>query len=164
MSQFGHLIPQGGGDVIPLVRSSLTIGRRESCDICLRFPNVSGTHCKLDFTNGCWMAEDLGSKNGIKVNGDRVQKRILHPGDILSVGKHDYVIQYNLSASQEVLDRMSEEMDGIISQPLMEKAGLVRPPRESSPRESSPRTPAKPGSGRLNLPPLVRDDDFEDDD
>ena len=31
----GELIPVGGGDNIPLLRSPLTIGRRESCDVCL---------------------------------------------------------------------------------------------------------------------------------
>ncbi|MSU77322.1 MAG: FHA domain-containing protein [Gemmataceae bacterium] len=43
----GALIPKGGGDNIPLTRSPLTIGRRDSCDICLQFSNISGKHCEL---------------------------------------------------------------------------------------------------------------------
>ncbi len=35
---YGELVPDGGGDPIPLLREKLTVGRRESCDIVLRFP------------------------------------------------------------------------------------------------------------------------------
>ena len=38
----GALIPVGGGDNIPLIKDRVTIGRRESCDVCLRFPNRRG--------------------------------------------------------------------------------------------------------------------------
>src|SRR5215207_6447920 len=43
----GELIPTGGGDPIPLIRDKLTLGRRETCDIPLRLPNVSGQHCEM---------------------------------------------------------------------------------------------------------------------
>ena len=39
----GQLIPTGGGDTIPLLRERMTIGRRDSCDIRLPFPNVRAT-------------------------------------------------------------------------------------------------------------------------
>src|SRR5688572_5818812 len=64
----GHLVPVGGGDNIPLIRSVMTLGRRDSCDICLRFPNISGRHCELSFREGYWFVRDLNSTNGIKVN------------------------------------------------------------------------------------------------
>src|SRR5947207_6191971 len=88
MSEFGRLIPRGGGDVIPLLHERLTIGRRDSCDICLRFPNVSSLHCELTFKNGCWVIQDNNSKNGVKVNGDKLTtKKVLHPGDLVSIAK-----------------------------------------------------------------------------
>ena len=37
----GQLVPLGGGDAIPLIREVLTVGRRETCDICMRFANIS---------------------------------------------------------------------------------------------------------------------------
>src|ERR1700682_3229050 len=67
----GELIPVGGGDAIPLIRDTLSMGRRESCDICLRFANVSGLHCEMTFQDGYWLIKDMGSTNGIKVNGTR---------------------------------------------------------------------------------------------
>jgi len=48
----GELEPVGGGDPIPLDRNLMTIGRRDSCDICLHFPNVSSVHAELSFRDG----------------------------------------------------------------------------------------------------------------
>src|SRR5258708_18044100 len=67
----GELAPTGGGDTIPLIREVLTLGRRETCDIPLRFPNISGLHAELNFRNGYWYIRDRGSTNGLKVNGVR---------------------------------------------------------------------------------------------
>ena len=69
----GELQPAGGGDAIPLIREVLTIGRRDSCDIPLRFPNISGIHAQLQFRNGYWYIRDLNSTNGVKVQGIRIQ-------------------------------------------------------------------------------------------
>lgn len=90
----GELQPVGGGDPIPLLQPVLTVGRRESCDIVLRFPNVSGIHCQLSLAEGFWHVKDLGSSNGTKVNGTRVSEQRLDPGDTLSVAKHIYEIMY----------------------------------------------------------------------
>ena len=65
---YGELIPLGGGDPIPLLKKQLLIGRRESCDIVLRFANVSAHHCQLYVNGGYWyvrehliaIARDLG--------------------------------------------------------------------------------------------------------
>src|SRR5271167_2342913 len=93
---FGELLPVGGGDPIPLLKKSLLVGRRESCDIVLRFSNVSAHHCQLNLTAGYWYVKDLKSRNGIKVNGLRVDtERRLNPGDELSVAKHNYDVQYS---------------------------------------------------------------------
>jgi adenylate cyclase len=128
----GELIPIGGGDPIPLIRESLTVGRRESCDICLRFPNVSGLHCELTFRDGYWHIRDKGSTNGIKVNGTKVQEKYLHPGDEITIAKRHFKIDYQLLAGRQVLEEMEEE--DIMGQSLLEKAGLVRPDREREER------------------------------
>jgi adenylate cyclase len=92
---YGELIPVGGGDPIPLLKKSLLVGRRESCDIVLRFSNVSAHHCQLTVSSGYWYVKDLQSRNGIKVNGVRVEEKRLDPGDELSVAKHTYDVQYS---------------------------------------------------------------------
>lgn len=90
----GELIPDGSGAPIALVRSHLQLGRRKSCDICLPYPNVSALHCELGFKDGHWVIRDLDSTNGVMVNGVRVRKAVLHPGDRLSVGKRGFMIRY----------------------------------------------------------------------
>src|SRR5207244_12562948 len=126
----GQLIPVGGGDPIPLIRESLSIGRRESCDIRLRFPNVSNLHCELTYRDGYWHIRDKGSTNGIKVNGLRVTSKYLHPGDEISIGKHRFTIEYQLLAGRQTLQEILEEEEDIMGQPLLEKAGLVGPKRD----------------------------------
>lgn len=126
---FGELVPVGGGDPIPLRRGILTMGRRESCDICLRFPNISGLHCELAYKDaGYWQLRDLGSTNGLKVNGQRVLNRPLRPGDELAIAKRRYTIQYNLTRDGEAaIEAVLSEDEDIFSQSLLQKAGLAKP-------------------------------------
>lgn len=126
---FGELVPLGGGDAIPLISDVMTIGRRESCDICLKFQNISGTHCELSLRNGVWHVRDMNSTNGIKVNGERTLRRPLRPGDEIEIAKHKYIIQYQLSAGTKLDEVFSEEEANPFGQSLMEKAGLEKPKR-----------------------------------
>ncbi|MEZ6046824.1 MAG: FHA domain-containing protein [Planctomycetaceae bacterium] len=121
----GELIPCGGGDVIPLIKPLLLIGRRSSCDISLRFPNVSSHHCERELINGYGQVRDLGSRNGIKVNGERCDHNWVMPGDTLNIAKHIYEVNYvplGDAPPPAEIDPMSV--------PLMEKAGLVNRRRQ----------------------------------
>src|SRR3989304_6933423 len=80
------------GDTIPLLKKHLLVGRRESCDIVLRFANVSAHHCELTVDGGYLYIRDLQSRNGVKVNGIRVQQKRLDPGDHVSIAKHKYKV------------------------------------------------------------------------
>jgi predicted component of type VI protein secretion system len=127
---FGELLPLGGGDPIPLLKRELMIGRRESCDIVLRFGNVSAHHCQLFVQDGYWYIKDLGSKNGLKVNGVRYPERRLDPGDTLSVAKHQYEIQYSPTELGAIGPPPAEQeaSEGIFKQSLLERAGLAKRP------------------------------------
>jgi adenylate cyclase len=125
---FGEFIPVGGGDPIPLMKKSLLVGRRESCDIVLRFPNVSAHHCQLTMNYGYWYVKDLNSRNGVKVNDVRItaEKRI-DPGDTVSIAKHKYEVRYSpvdLGAVGPPPDDGSAEL--IFGQSLLERAGLAK--------------------------------------
>lgn len=125
----GELNPCGGGDPIPLLSEVLMIGRRSRCEITLKFPNISSHHCQLEFINGYWRVRDMNSRNGIKVNGERCDMKWLLPGDILSVAKHEFEINYTPESNEP-----PPEEENPFELSLMEKAGLVRP--ESRPRRS----------------------------
>jgi adenylate cyclase len=135
----GELIPCGGGDPIPLFKPKLLVGRRSHCDIQLEFPNVSSHHCELERVNGFWRIQDLGSSNGIKVNGERVESKWLMSGDVISIAKHRYEIHYTPPHGQ----RPPEDHEDVFSKGLLEKAGLERtrelPPRPPTPKPEAPR-------------------------
>ena len=124
--ELGRLVPVGGGDPIPLVLDTMTVGRRQSCDIRLDYHNVSGMHAEFAFRNGVWTVRDMGSTNGIKVNGERVPSRPLRPGDEVGIAGHKFVLEYTLADGVGV-DDPTEDQESILSQSLMEKAGLTKP-------------------------------------
>jgi pSer/pThr/pTyr-binding forkhead associated (FHA) protein len=136
MSDFGELVPLGGGDPIPLLKGTLVVGRRESSDIVLRFPNVSGQHCELSVVEGYWFAKDLGSSNGTKVNGSRITEQRLNPGDTLSIAKHDFEIVYEPARLGATAPPPEESPKaGLFSRSLLEAAGLEsRRPADRQPR------------------------------
>jgi hypothetical protein len=63
-----------------------TIGRSRECDIVVDDPNVSRKHAEVRRTIEGWTVVDLGSTNGIKVNGRRVHEALLSPGDKITLG------------------------------------------------------------------------------
>lgn len=155
-SVLGQLIPVGGGDPIPLLKPKLLVGRRSRCDITLRFPNVSSHHCELELVDGYWLIRDLGSRNGTKVNGSRCKSKWLMPGDIVSIAKHRFELQYTPSG-----DRPPPEEEDPFALSLMEKAGLTRPksliPEASSDSHQYPLPPAS--SNNTPLPPSTGEED-----
>ena len=148
-SVLGLLVPRGGGEDIPLLKVKLLVGRRDNCDICLRFTNISSKHSELELVDGYWQVRDLGSANGTKVNGERVEAKWLMPGDEVGFAKHYYTIQY--TAVGPVPAPLGEVST---VQSLLEKAGLVnsefpRPPQrpartESRPAAETPKPPPGP--------------------
>jgi hypothetical protein len=64
-----------------------TIGRSKDTDCVLRDPNISRRHAELRRADsGDWQIVDLGSTNGVKVNGRRVSSSRLRPGDEVTLG------------------------------------------------------------------------------
>ena len=64
-----------------------SLGRSRECDCVLADPNVSRKHAELRRNpNGDWEVADLGSTNGIKVNGRPVDSSRLSPGDQVQIG------------------------------------------------------------------------------
>ena len=127
---YGELIPLGGGDPIPLLKTTLMVGRRETADIVLRFPNVSGHHCELTLQDGAWTVKDLRSSNGVKVNGARVTEQRLRPGDKLSIARHEYELVFDpvrLGGQAPVAEK--SELESVFGRSLLESAGLEVKPR-----------------------------------
>jgi Protein of unknown function (DUF3662)/FHA domain len=65
------------------------LGRSRDCDVLLEDPNVSRHHAEIRPSGGSWTVRDLGSTNGVKVNGRRLdpsRPQSLKPGDELLIG------------------------------------------------------------------------------
>ena len=122
---YGELVPLGGGDPVPLLKKSLLVGRRESCDIVLRFANVSAHQCQLECHDGYWYVRDMNSKNGTRVNNVRVNEKRLDPGDELRVAKHKYRVEYSPLDLGAVGPPPSDEIPtDVLGKSLLERAGL----------------------------------------
>ena len=65
---------------------AVVIGRSRDCDLVIDDPNVSRRHAEVRHDGDTWKAVDLGSTNGIKVNGRRVEEARLEPGDQITLG------------------------------------------------------------------------------
>jgi predicted component of type VI protein secretion system len=76
-----------------LSEGQFTIGRSATCQLSLDDPLVSRTHARLTVTPEGVVLEDLGSRNGVKVNGHRVQEpRPLGHGDKIQIGSQDMLL------------------------------------------------------------------------
>jgi hypothetical protein len=83
----------GEGRRTVLSGSKVVIGRSRDCDIVVSDPNVSRRHAELRRDDGRWTIFDLGSTNGIKVNGRRVSDATLREGDRVTLGVTDLTFE-----------------------------------------------------------------------
>ena len=79
------LVGGAGGRRITL-DDSATLGRLPECEVTLDDPSVSRRHAKVSRKASGWVVEDLGSTNGLKVNGMKVAQADLADGDRLELG------------------------------------------------------------------------------
>jgi len=79
---------QGERLQIPAVTGPLVIGRADDCDLVLRDADASRHHAEVRRAGAEVEARDLGSKNGLRVNGaPRRGPVILREGDLLELGQ-----------------------------------------------------------------------------
>jgi hypothetical protein len=70
----------------------LFVGRHPSCDLVISQLSVSRRHARLMFRDGRWIVHDLASTNGTTVNGLKVGRCELRPGDRLALGNHQLLV------------------------------------------------------------------------
>ena len=70
------------------------LGRSREADVQVDDPNVSRKHAEVRPSGASWTVRDLGSTNGVKVNGRRIQgAQSLRDGDTITIGTSDIVFQ-----------------------------------------------------------------------
>src|SRR5215472_6875206 len=115
---------EGKTTVVPLIRDGITIGRKEGNTIRLTERNVSRRHAKLVKQNSSVYIEDLGSYNGIKVNGNKITGRIaVSEGDRIQIG--DYLLALKMDRAVAAAGRAADPFGEVKTLPL------ERPPDEA---------------------------------
>jgi Protein of unknown function (DUF3662)/FHA domain len=83
-----------GGRRLVVPPGGATIGRSRDCEIVLEDVGISRRHAEIRPGRGGWTIEDLGSTNGVIVNGQRAQgAQPLHPGDRVELGSTEIVFE-----------------------------------------------------------------------
>ena len=72
----------------------MLIGRRPGCHLVLSDPNVSRQHAVIERRQEVYWLIDLGSTNGTYVNGQRIQRQALRPGDRIRVGDSELEVEW----------------------------------------------------------------------
>jgi pSer/pThr/pTyr-binding forkhead associated (FHA) protein len=75
--------------------ASLTIGRRDTNDVVIEDPSVSGHHAKIDSLEDRFVLIDLQSKNGSFVNEQLVNSHWLKHEDVITIGEHSLIFHYH---------------------------------------------------------------------
>jgi len=99
-----RLVALDEGSDIPLDRTMVVVGRHPQCDARLDSLRVSRHHCCMTQDNGEVVVRDLGSTNGIRINGQRVEMGRLRPGDELSIAHIRYRLDGGLGHEVTLAD------------------------------------------------------------
>jgi adenylate cyclase len=101
----------------------------------------------------------MKSRNGVKVNGIKVQEKRIDPGDALAVAKHKYELMYSPSDLGAVGPPPADDLPAeIMQESLLSRAGLQTPPRQPPARDRRNDHGSKrydvldDGPGQIDLP------------
>ncbi|MCI0411599.1 sigma 54-interacting transcriptional regulator [bacterium] len=86
-------------------RSEIRVGSLPDNDLCLPYKGVSRNHFSLTQQKSGWVLKDLGSTNGTRLNGKKVNESEIHPGDLIHAG----IVELSLvEADQNKIVRIPE--------------------------------------------------------
>ena len=97
------LVSNSNGSNILLNKNNMTIGRSSFCDVVLKESYVSWNHLRIFKKKNKTYLREMGSLNGIYVNGQQVFKQtIVKSGDTISIGDADAssVISFTVSSTR----------------------------------------------------------------
>ncbi len=107
---------------------SVSIGRMEGNDLILFDPTISRKHCQIEKRDVGYFLKDLGSRNGLFVNDERISEKLLKDGDLIRVGS--FPLKYVEDTSERVCitegDGRSDMAEGTVMRSLQEVREMLK--------------------------------------
>jgi predicted component of type VI protein secretion system len=145
-----RLVAIGNGSNIVLDKPIVLIGRHPECDIQIDSRKISRRHCCIAQVSDYLVVRDLGSTNGVRINGVRVAEGALHDADELIIGNQPFRVACDDSElPQESTPHPGEKIkekrvaagaEPVLDAIIVESGALPVPLAEPGPR----RTPMSP--------------------
>ncbi|MDR0706095.1 MAG: FHA domain-containing protein [Planctomycetaceae bacterium] len=127
-----QLVVAGGskaGQVIPVTEPKFIIGRADDCHLKPRSELISRYHCAVISEDGYVAIRDLGSKNGVYLNGERVSmEHELKNGDKLSVGPLEFFVHLTVDVKGQKKPKVESISDAVTR--TVEIQSATTPPDE----------------------------------
>jgi pSer/pThr/pTyr-binding forkhead associated (FHA) protein len=76
------------------------IGRHQECDAPVSHSRISRRHCCVAQIAGGLVIRDLGSRNGVRINGERIEEAALEDGDEIAIGPIVYRLDWPRTSSE----------------------------------------------------------------
>ncbi len=126
------LTPPAPGAEFALTRSGMRIGRAEDLDVWINHRSISREHAEVRLEGDLIKVVDLGSANGVRLNGEDVREATLSSGDVLELGQvrfryvsagEAYVFEADRTVQMDALQLPDEPTNGRV--PLIAAAVIV---------------------------------------
>lgn len=148
-----QLVALTDGPTILLDKPILLLGRHPECDIQLNSRKVSRRHCCIAQVNNYLVVRDLGSTNGVRINGVRVVEGQLKPGDELTVGNFRYQVSWDEKPGGDrpvpLAKPVAPRKAAAIIKPSADEDDLLESCDEPVPLGKPVQKPPKPESGPI---------------
>ena len=92
-ASLGMLVRRDNGQGFRIRGEVVIIGRHYDCDIRIEKPDVSRVHALVCRENGSLVLEDLGGRNGTRVNRVAVSRKVLADGDRILIGRAELIFR-----------------------------------------------------------------------
>ncbi|GAB4110188.1 MAG: hypothetical protein OHK0013_46020 [Sandaracinaceae bacterium] len=115
--------PPAPGAEFALTRPRLRIGRAEDLEIWVNHRSISREHAELAVDNGSVVIRDLGSSNGVRINGVETKQGPLRPGDVIELGQ----VRFRMVGAGEHFQFDAErtmQMDALVGSPAPNRTPL----------------------------------------
>jgi pSer/pThr/pTyr-binding forkhead associated (FHA) protein len=101
---------------VPITRVETVVGRDVLCDVRIDNPAISRRHAKITFLDGTFYIEDIGSSNGIFLDGKKIARDRLYEGASAKFGK--FSLDFTQSGGAPLSQLRGTSLAGAVATPL----------------------------------------------